>query len=191
MRVVAFLSNISEAKGIFYFLDTAEALLKRAPAIRVVIAGAFENSEIEQRVGERVSRLPNVTYVGAKYGEQKSSFFDSVDALLFPSVYRNEAEPVTILEANAHGIPVIASNRGCISDLISPGTGLIISQMERFAEEAADQVIRWMSDPGVFGQVSAAALESFALRRESFGSALTALKDAIVGSSEDDIAVRT
>lgn len=180
LRVVGFFSNVSEAKGILYFLDTMALLAQRAPTIRGVIGGAFENAEIEQNVKQKVAALPNVEYAGPKYGDDKTRFLAGIDVLLFPSIYRNEAEPVTILEASAAGIPVIASARGCISELVS-SNGRIIRDMNEFAETAARQIMTWADNQSEFRELSAAAIAAYDTRKSAHAEALDALFETIVG----------
>jgi glycosyltransferase involved in cell wall biosynthesis len=190
VRVVAFMSNISEAKGIFYFLELAERLLRRAPnsGVRALIAGPFESSEIEQSVRKLLTTLPNVEYVGPKYGNEKAHFLASVDVLLFPSIYQNEAEPLAILEAISRGIPVIASERGCIRDLITRDSGLVIQDMRQFAEAATDQLLKWISDPHAFQELSAKTLAHFNSHRVADEASFEKLCDRIAGIRGDSFA---
>ena len=187
VSVVAFMGNISEAKGIFYFLEVAARLLRHAPhsGVRALIAGPFEGPEIEQSVRRLLMTVPNVEYVGPKYGNEKAHFLGNVDVLLFPSVYQNEAEPLTILEAISRGIPVIASGRGCIRELISRDNGLVIHDMARFVEAATGQLLEWMSDPYRFRELSAKTRVHFNSHRAADEASFEKLYHRIVGIRGD------
>jgi glycosyltransferase involved in cell wall biosynthesis len=66
--------------------------------------------------------LPNVRYVGFVRPEE---FLTSVDALVVPSVW-NEPFGMTVIEAYAHGVPVIGSCRGGLAEIIENGeTGFL------------------------------------------------------------------
>lgn len=74
---------------------------------RLLIGGAFQDasyaSRVEHRIqelglGDRIALLGNVTDV--------PSFLGSIDSLLVPST-GSEAQPTVILEALAHGVPVV------------------------------------------------------------------------------------
>jgi glycosyltransferase involved in cell wall biosynthesis len=45
-------------------------------------------------------------------------FLAQVDVFLFPSRYRHEAQPLVILEAQAAGARVVATNVGCVSSML-------------------------------------------------------------------------
>lgn len=115
---VGFLSNITEEKGIFDFLDIVSSVVSQGVKLEVLVAGPTA-SNIQERFYSRLSELPYVIYVGAVYDDDKRRFFDSIDVLIFPTKYVNEAEPVTILEAMSYGIFVIARIRGCIASMTS------------------------------------------------------------------------
>jgi glycosyltransferase involved in cell wall biosynthesis len=129
---IGFISNITEEKGIFEFFDCIESLSDEINC-EAVIAGPVSEEIKEQflfRLGES-----NAKYIGPVYGAEKNNFFASLDFLLFPTKYKNEAEPVTIIEAMEYGVYTIAANRGCIAGLIPNGCGVTIS-IENYTLEA-------------------------------------------------------
>ncbi|MBN1364098.1 MAG: glycosyltransferase family 4 protein [Syntrophaceae bacterium] len=161
MKKVGFLGNISDAKGIFEFLEVMKYIAKDHPNLGVsgFIAGPFEDHSVDLGVMTLLSELPHVFYVGSKYGEEKVGFLREIDALLFPSKY--EAEPFTIHEAMAYGLPVIASERGCIGEIISSQSGLVIKQQEDFVKNAAEQLLAWASNRAEYVCASKNAYNQF------------------------------
>lgn len=129
--------------------------------LRGRIAGPFEDTETEAAVRARLADLPEVEYVGPQYGADKDDFYESVDVLLFPTQYENEAEPVTIHEATAHGLPIIAYARGCIGDMITPEIGVAVDPHDDFVSAAVTRLAEWCAEPQSFGRASAAAAELF------------------------------
>jgi glycosyltransferase involved in cell wall biosynthesis len=115
--VLGFLSNITEDKGIFTFFSAVRELELQGHAVKGLIAGPVD-SAIEGRFREALQTHASVRHVGPVYGADKKRFLDSIDLLLFPTQYVNEAEPVTIWEAMASGVPVAACCRGCIPSMI-------------------------------------------------------------------------
>jgi len=161
LKKLGFLSNISEEKGVFIFLSLLGLLNNEGLQVSGLLAGPFENDETEQRVKEHISLLPNVKYVGPKYGAEKDSFWDSIDAFIFPTKYKNEAEPLVIYESMAAGVPVIAYGRGCIPEMLNSECGLVIDPLEQFEPFATEQIQKWLNSPFVYQAASKAAYLRF------------------------------
>ena len=167
VRVIGFLSNISEDKGIFLFLDVMKSIARRGGdlGIRALIAGPFVDDATRRNVEQRLSELPNVEYVGPKYDAAKRAFYSEIDVLLFPSFYRNEAEPLTILEATSLGVPVIATGRGCVEELATETSSIYVHDRSQFIDAATERVLGWAANPLKFQEVSAQARACYILRR--------------------------
>jgi len=163
---VGFISNISAEKGIFEFLDLMTAVRDKGIKLHARIAGSFQDAATERQVGKVLLELATVEYVGPQYGEQKDDFYVSIDALVFPTRYINEAEPLIIHEAISHGIPVIAYGRGCIPEIVSPECGLVVPPGEAFVPAALAQIEAWLAKPQAFQAASAAAAARFTALRE-------------------------
>ena len=117
-RSIGYLSNITLEKGIDRFIDLIALLRARGCHLPARIAGPCSDLEIEHYIKRRASELGGIEYVGPVYGDAKARFLSSIDVLVFPTRYANEAEPVVIYEAQVAGIIVAASSRGCIADMI-------------------------------------------------------------------------
>lgn len=115
---VGFLSNITEEKGIFDVFAAVQAAERQGLDIDLLIAGPVESS-IEVRFRAELAKCRAARHVGPVYGDAKRAFLQSIDLLLFPTRYLNEAEPVTILEALRDGVEVLGARRGCIDDQLA------------------------------------------------------------------------
>ncbi len=79
-------------------------------------------------------RSPYVTYSGMVAGRKKMKFLSEAKALLHPIEW-NEPFGMVIIEAMACGTPVIAMNRGAMSELIEHGVnGFLAETKEEFAD---------------------------------------------------------
>lgn len=125
---VLWLSNIMKTKGIEEFLDALKLLKDKGVKFRSLIVGAstMEMSGMDLRRMIYEKELEGiVNYVGKKYGEEKKKAFSSSDIFVLPSY--TEAFPLTVIEAMAFGLPVIASNVGAVSEEITENeTGLFL-----------------------------------------------------------------
>ena len=162
LRVLGFISNLSVEKGVLLFLDLMAAIETAGLPLRAKLAGPFQDGEVERRVRAKLTTLHSVEYVGAVYDERKSGYFDSIDVLVFPTMYSNEAEPLVIHEAISRGIPVIAYGRGAIPEIIDSDCGLVIDPKVRFLEAALAQIEAWKNDSVAFESASYSARMRFA-----------------------------
>ena len=162
LRTLGFMSNLSPEKGLLVFLDLAAAVQRIGLPVRASFAGPFQDAGFEAQARARLSAIDNVEYVGPKHGEGKDSYLSNIDVLVFPTLYRNEAEPIVIHEAMSRGIPVMAYGRGCIPEVISPDSGLVIRPGVAFVPAALAKIQEWIDSPEAYRQASCAATAQFA-----------------------------
>ncbi len=161
LQTIGFLGNILPEKGINEFIDVIEQLSSSEIKINAKIAGPFQDKNIENLIKKRVYKLPNITYIGPVFGIDKQEFLKSIDVLLFPTRYRNEAEPLTIHEAMMFGVPVIAWERGCIASMITSSSGAVISQNNDYVSDACCMINKWYFDTNEFKKISKGAFDRF------------------------------
>jgi glycosyltransferase involved in cell wall biosynthesis len=149
LRRIGFLSNVQMEKGIDRFFDLIETLSAAHP-IEGHIAGPFANAQTEAYVLARIKALPNVTCHGAVFGDRKRQFYDTIDAFIFPSRYPNEAEPLVLYEAMLAGLPVIATSRGCICDMVDPAMSALTDPDAADLSDALAQLEAWIASPDAF-----------------------------------------
>jgi glycosyltransferase involved in cell wall biosynthesis len=105
--VLGVLARMIHEKGVAELVDEAAAQVVRPRWRQLLIGGAFQDPSyargVERRIGElglgdRIRLLGEVDDV--------PGFLGSIDALVVPST-GNEAQPTAIIEALAHGVPVV------------------------------------------------------------------------------------
>ena len=119
---ILFLSNMMKSKGALVLLDALKILKDRQiPFICKYVGGETREINAVQFAEEiRLRGLENnVTYMGARYGKEKVSVFQSADIFVLPSFM--EAFPLTILEAMQFSLPVVASKIGGIPSIVHEG----------------------------------------------------------------------
>jgi Glycosyltransferase len=181
---IGFLGNLSAEKGVFVFLDVCGGLLARGHATRCLLAGPFQDARTELLVLQRLAKLPNVDYIGPQYGKDKEDFYQRIDALLFPTQYANEAEPLVIHEALAAGAPVIAWNRGAISEIVDAECGLLVARDADFVAAAITQLSTWRQSPVKLSAASVAATTCFARLREASEGRWDTVQTQLTGTTE-------
>lgn len=85
-----------------------------------------------------------VTYLGKKFGEEKSRLIAESDIFVFPTFYENECFPLVLLEAMQQKVPVISTTEGGIPDIIIDGqTGLLTAPKDAY--DLAEKIKRVLS----------------------------------------------
>ena len=65
-----------------------------------------------------------VFYVGPQYGADKERYFHEATVFVQPTF--EDCFPLTILEAMAHGLPIVSTDEGAIPDMVIDGeTGFV------------------------------------------------------------------
>lgn len=112
---------LSKARWSVKGVDRAERIAKRA-GIQLVIAG-----------GRRFNWSRRITSVGMVGGERKRRLLAGALGLIFP-VRWEEPFGLVVVEAMASGTPVIASRRGALPELVTPGVGFLCDDEDDFVD---------------------------------------------------------
>lgn len=137
---IGHLANLCEDKGIDVFAELCRELSKRQVDFVARIAGPFVDEKAKSIVSSLCEELDCVEYLGPLYNQHKTDFFKSLDVFVFPSKYKNEAEPLVIYEAAEHGALVIGSTLGCMQEVIESLDGFAIPMYQRWVIQVADIV---------------------------------------------------
>lgn len=151
---VLFLSNYLPAKGVEDFIRVANSSYAAGHEIAFTAAGAPVSSEQLEHL--RANAAPNTTVLAGVSGDEKDHLFEQADILVFPSTYRYEAQPLTIIEAMESGIPVIAYDTGAISESVVDGVcGLIVPPAD--IDRLTQAVYRLATDDALRARLSEGA----------------------------------
>ena len=120
--------RLSEEKRPMLFVETVATVLARVPRVRALIVGL---GPLESAVRQRIEELKigsSVQLLGRRDDVPELMAISSL-LLLTSSL---EGMPNVVLEAQAAGIPVVASNVGAVSDCIIDGqTGYVVGPDDR------------------------------------------------------------
>lgn len=174
---ILYLSLCYREKGLFDLIE-AVALVNNhlessglAQRVQLDVAGKFYLSKEEAEFNERINHADligdqgaMVTYHGFADEVKKLELFCQADAFSLPSYYGFEAHPVCLVEAMAHGLPIIATRWRILPELFPENyEGLVDVQSP---EQIADKIKQFI------GCVDQAGLRNRYLRyftRKAFG----------------------
>jgi len=120
---VVYLGRMHPDKGTYVLLDAWARVVAEAAGARLTLAG---NDEVE-RTRETVARLglsSSVTVREWLSPAQVQELLATAHVLTLPS--RNEGQPMSVLEAMARGLCVVATAVGGIPDLVEDGTSALL-----------------------------------------------------------------
>ncbi|MGE5224476.1 MAG: glycosyltransferase family 4 protein [Omnitrophica WOR_2 bacterium] len=148
-----FLGRIEHIKGVDILVEAC----RQAPSVKVILAGSADGAFATNLIN---SLPPNVTYAGLKHGDELFELISQALSIVLPSVcYENQ--PFSILEAFAAGKPVIASDLGGMTELVSEERGRLVKPKDPVS--LAEAMI-WMT--GHVDQVKEMGLNAQSYARE-------------------------
>jgi glycosyltransferase involved in cell wall biosynthesis len=153
-------TRLAKDKGIFEFLDVAEAIHAQRSGARFVIAGEGpERSKLEEETNRR--GLSGVFFFPG-YIRDLDAFWSEVDIALFTSP--KEAFGLAILEAMVRGVPVAAYLTGTGSDeIFRPGSTVVTAKYGE-TSELADKALMLCDDPNLYKQITDVAYNDVRVR---------------------------
>ena len=177
-----YLSLCYREKGLFDAIEAVAEVNARlrasglAKRVQLDVAGKFylpeEEAEFNVRLGQADlidSQGPLVVYQGFADEPKKRDLFAQADAFVLASYYEFEAHPVSLVEAMAHGLPVITTRWRILPELFPTGyEGLVDTKSPG---QIADRL------EGFLGRTDEAGLRDRFLRhftRRAFGENIRA-----------------
>jgi glycosyltransferase involved in cell wall biosynthesis len=135
---VGYMGRILDEKGVGVLLAATSRL--PTDAVEVLLAGSGDSDYVD---GLK-ARYPGVRFLGYI---PTPDLLNQIDVLAVPSLW-NEPLGRVVLEAYAHGIPVIGSRRGGITELIDEGkTGFLFDPDSPVELDMA--ITRFLEDPNL------------------------------------------
>ncbi len=117
--VYGYIGRVSPHKGVRWLL---EAFVQHAsPDDQLVLAGTGDRRFVESMTAQFAS--PAVKFIGHA---DSRAFYEQVDVVVVPSLW-HEPFGRTAIEPMGYGVPVIASNRGGLAEIVDDGvTGIVV-----------------------------------------------------------------
>ncbi len=151
-------ARLAEKKGLSYVLEAVAALAKRFPVAYDVIGDGPLLAPLAARAAE-LGLANVVTFHGARTRGDVVAALERADAFVQASITTDkgdqEAIPLSIKEAMARGVPVVATRHGGIPELITDETNGLLAP-ERDAEALASQIARLIEDAALRDRLVAA-----------------------------------
>jgi glycosyltransferase involved in cell wall biosynthesis len=143
--VVGWIGRMTAVKRTDDILRGFRRLLDRRDNAYLCLVGDGPDRSQMERLAHELGVARRCLFVG--YQEDVAAFYDAMDVLVLPSA--NEGTPVSVIEAMAAGLPIVATRVGGVPDVMRDGVdGFLVPPGDvealgtRLAELAADPELR-------------------------------------------------
>lgn len=143
-QVVLYTGRLAPVKGIETLLAAAKLVHDQNPGITFVLAGPWQMPQSPETYGLELNRTSRngVRWVGPQNQTELIDWYKRAALFVMPSYY--ESFGISVVEAMAFGLPVVASDGGAISELIgNNGCGSLVPN--RDPKTFADAIIHLIS----------------------------------------------
>ena len=187
-------ANLFPVKGHKYLVEAMLILRNSGVCCTLLLAGS---GGLQRELQDQVVRLnleATISFLGQVAHERLLQLYrgGGVDVVVLPSLdlgnHLHEGVPVCLMEAMAHGIPVVSTETGGIPELLSDGAGILVPPQD--PEALAEAIQRLILDSALRAQVGIAGRrrieEQFSVERTV--SELTALIGETVSDARAGVA---
>jgi len=159
-NMVLFLGHMAPDKGVFDLLEAVSAARGAVPDLRLVCAGDGDRIAVA-RYAERLGIAEAVKFTGWVGPSGKRALFESAAVLAAPAY--DAALPMSLLEAMAAGVPVVAAAVGGIPEAIVDGVnGFLVAPGD--SASLARVLRKVLLERALAARIAAAARDSVRLR---------------------------
>jgi glycosyltransferase involved in cell wall biosynthesis len=131
--VLLFPARLIDQKRPLFFIEIVKALIQQTLSLSIIVIG---DGTLLPDLKAKVNQLKLKTHVHLLLPvapTEMLGFYSAADILLLPSAY--EGISLSIYEAMAMQLPVVASDVGGQAELVTPGTGFLIPKGEGDEQE--------------------------------------------------------
>lgn len=153
-------ANLVPVKGHRYLLEAIRLLKQRGVECHLDVAGGGPLLDELQATVKALDIEDRTQFVGIIPHDQLLKLYRNgeVGIVVLPSVDLSnglhEGIPVCLIEAMAHGVPVVSTTTGGIPELLRDGAGVLVSPKDSAA--LADAIERLLGDENLRNQISEA-----------------------------------
>lgn len=151
-RVILYSGRIALEKNLGFLLDSFKALLNKTPDVRVklVVAGSGPQENNFRHMAAERNLSDNVVMLGGQPHDDMPKIYRAAD--IFATASKTEVHPLTIIEALASGLPVVAVKAMGVGDIVTHGEdGLLVDEN---VEDFSSALARLLNDTDLWSRLS-------------------------------------
>jgi glycosyltransferase involved in cell wall biosynthesis len=154
--LIAYFGRLKKYKSVDHLLHALPSVLGEVPSLRVLVIGEGDDRGRLEAIAKDYGLSGAVEFTGFVSEEKKIELLQQIWFKVTTS--SKEGWGLTVLEANACGTPVLASNVPGLRDAVRDGeTGLLYTYGD--TKDLAEKMLRLLTDEGLRRRMAAQALE--------------------------------
>jgi glycosyltransferase involved in cell wall biosynthesis len=179
-----YLGLCSEEKGLLELVEALNLAHARQPgSFHLTVAGSFPSLEEEHRFQQASRPLGSaVRYVGFNGEHAKNALLREADVFCFPTHYPHEGQPLVLMEALAHDLPIVTTRWRAIPGMLPAAHTWIVEPAR--PSVLADALREARSSPRPGGASRRFYLENYTSERH-LASLAAALRTAQRGAAAE------
>jgi len=151
VNTLLFVGRLDVEKGIPILFASMDILQKQGYDLKLVVLGDGRDRQFLESMAEQMGLSGNVDFRGFVGQDVISDELSTSDVFVLPSFA--EGIPVSLMEAMATGIPVIATNVGGVSELVvNHETGLIVPASDEVS--LTNAIARYVDQPEFYQETA-------------------------------------
>lgn len=165
--VVGYLGRLMATKGYAEVIEGVGRIVAAngRQAVEMAVAGPWGSARDEREFASSAARLApgaSINLVGELPSPvEVSKFLQRIHVLALPTRYAVEAQPLVLLEAMAHGVPVVATNHAAMVDTLPSEPGGVTAGVEDVPKVLEQLSGSFLRDPREWEQASASSLSHY------------------------------
>jgi len=142
-KVIIFIGTLRPVKGVRYLIEAMRMIAEGYKRTRLLLVGDGEERGYLEKLVNKMGLEDCVSFIGRVPHERALTYMVTSDVFVLPSL--SEGFPMTILEAMACGLPIVATRIGGLPEVIEDGRSGFLVEPEN-PKEIAERVLLLLED---------------------------------------------
>lgn len=163
--VLIYSGRMTKEKGIMQLIEAMD-MLNNYPNIKLMVIGStfFANANnddefIKELKGKATPLKERIIFTGFIPYHKMPAYLASAHVAIIPSVW-DDPFPTTVLEAQAMGLPIIATQRGGIPEEVSKENAVLLTTGKDLSQQLADTILYLYNHPEKCKSMSIASIRN-------------------------------
>jgi glycosyltransferase involved in cell wall biosynthesis len=150
-KIIVFVGGLRPVKGVGYLIEAMKTIIDKNKNTRLFIVGdGVERQDLENLV-KKLDLQKCVNFIGKVSNEEVPEYIVASDVFVLPSL--SEGFPVTVVEAMASELPIVATNIRGLREIIKDGENGFLVEPKN-PEQIAEKVLLLLEDDELRARIS-------------------------------------